>query len=111
MSCCVTRRPGASCSRARGKPCTLCHTGIVWDPVVDGKRLRFRLAGINNGNPYLPEYEKKGWENYVEKTPAMVDTNRSGIQPHQLMLGVTVAGKNKAYPINSILAARLIQDE
>jgi hypothetical protein len=27
------------------------------------------------------------------------------------MLGLTVAGKNKAYPIDSILAARLIQDE
>jgi hypothetical protein len=147
--------------------CTLCHTGIVWDPVVNGKRLNFHLAGINNGNallrdeetrsvwqqstgeaifgplkgqhlnlvhsseltyafwrreqpqgdvlmpdaPYLPEYEKKGWENYVEKTPAMVDTKKSGIKPHELMLGVTVAGKNKAYPINSILAAKLIQDE
>src|SRR5947207_223090 len=41
----------------------------------------------------------------------MVDTRESGIEPHQLMLGVTVAGKNKAYPINSILAAKLIQDE
>jgi hypothetical protein len=147
--------------------CTLCHSGVVWDPVVDGKRLHFRLAGINNGNalmrdeetrsvwqqstgeaifgplkgqhlkvihsseltyalwrkeqpqgdvlkpdsPYQPEYEKKGWENYVEKTPAMVDTSKSGIGPHQLMLGVTVAGKNKAYPINAILAAKLIQDE
>jgi hypothetical protein len=147
--------------------CTLCHTGIVWDPVVDGKRLHFRLAGINNGNallrdeetksvwqqstgeaifgplkgqhlklirsselsyalwrkeqplgdvlrpdaPYLPEYEKKGWESYVEKTPAMIDTSKSGIKPHELMLGVTVGGKNKAYPINSILAAKLIQDE
>jgi hypothetical protein len=61
--------------------------------------------------PYLSEYEKKGWENYVEKTPAMIDTSKSGIKPHQLILGVTVAGKNKAYPINSILAAKLIQDE
>jgi hypothetical protein len=147
--------------------CTLCHTGIVWDPVVEGNRLHFRLAGINNGNalmrdqetrsvwqqstgeaifgplkgqhlrlihsseltyalwrkeqpqgdvltpdaPYLPEYEKKGWESYVEKTPAMVDTRKSGIKPHQLMLGVTVAGSDKAYPIASILAARLIQDQ
>jgi hypothetical protein len=147
--------------------CTLCHTGIVWDPMVDGKRLHFRLAGINNGNallrdeetrsvwqqstgeaifgplkgqhlklvhsseltyalwrkeqpqgdvlkpdaPYLPEYEKKGWETYVEKTPAMIDTSKSGINPHQLMLGVGAAGKTKAYPVNSILAARLIQDE
>ncbi len=147
--------------------CTLCHTGLVWGPVVDGKRLHFRLAGINNGNalmrdeetrtvwqqstgeaifgplkgrhlnlvhsselsfalwrkeqpqgdvlkpdaPYVSEYEKKGWENYVEKTPAMVDTTKSGIGPHRLMLGVTVAGKDKAYPIDAILAAKLIQDQ
>lgn len=127
--------------------CTPCHTGIVWDPMVDGKRLHFRLAGINNGNalmrdeetrsvwqqstgeaifgplkgqhlkllhsselryalwqkeqpqgdvlkpdaPYIPEYEKKGWA-------ARIDA------------GVTVAGKNKTYPINSILSAKLIQD-
>jgi Protein of unknown function (DUF3179) len=147
--------------------CTLCHTGIVWDPVVDGTTLHFRLAGINNGNalirdgetssvwqqstgeaifgplkgrhlvlvrsneltfalwrreqpqgdvlkpdvPYLPEYEKKGWESYVEKTPVVVDTAKSGIGGHQLMLGVTVAGKNKAYPIDAILAAKVIQDK
>jgi hypothetical protein len=41
----------------------------------------------------------------------MIDTSKSGIKPHQLMLGVTVAGENKAYPINSILEANLIQDE
>jgi Protein of unknown function (DUF3179) len=147
--------------------CTLCHTGLVWDPVVNGTTLHFRLAGINNGNalirdeqtssvwqqstgeaifgplkgqhlklirsnemtfglwrreqpqgdvlkpdaPYLPEYEKKGWESYVEKTPVVVDTTRSGIAGHQLMLGVTAAGKNKAYPIDTILAAKVIQDQ
>ena len=41
----------------------------------------------------------------------MIDTSKSGIKPHQLMLGVTVAGENKAYPIDSILVAGLIQDE
>ena len=115
--------------------CTLCHTGIVWDPMVGGKRLHFRLAGINNGNallrdeqtrsvwqqstgqaifgplkgqhlklihsseltfaqwrkeqpqgdvltpdaPCRAKYEKKGWENYVEKTPAMVDTRKTPV--------------------------------
>jgi Protein of unknown function (DUF3179) len=43
--------------------CTLCHTGIVWDPVVDGKRLHFRLAGINNGNALLRDEETKSvWQ-------------------------------------------------
>jgi Protein of unknown function (DUF3179) len=147
--------------------CTLCHTGLVWDPVVDGRALHFRLAGINNGNalmrdeqtssvwqqstgeaifgplkgrhlnlvhsseltfalwrreqpqgdvlkpdaPYIPEYELKDWEKHVEKTTTVVDTTKSGIGPHRLMLGLTVAGKNKAYPIDAILGAKVIQDQ
>ncbi len=147
--------------------CTLCHTGIVWNPIVDGRRLHFRLAGINNGNAllrdeetssiwqqstgeaifgplkgrhlnllhsseltfglwrkehpqgdvlkpnarWISEYDSRDWEKDVEKTPVMIDTRKSGIQPHQLMLGVTVAGSYKAYPISSVLAARLMQDQ
>jgi hypothetical protein len=146
--------------------CTLCHTGLVWSRVVDGKTLHFRLAGINNGNallrdeetstiwqqstgeaifgplkgrqlelvqsdelsfalwrkeqpqgqvlkpdaPYEGEYDPKDWEKHVAATRTVVDTTKSGIGPHQLMIGVTVAGQSKAYPIEAILAARLIQD-
>jgi hypothetical protein len=146
--------------------CTLCHTGMVWSRVVDGKTLYFHLAGINNGNAllrdeqtnsvwqqstgeaiygplkgtqlnlvrsdelsfalwkteqphgqvlkpnaqFVKEYDPEGWENYVEKTRTVVDTTKSGIGPHQLMLGVSFAGENKAYPIQAILAAKLIQD-
>jgi hypothetical protein len=146
--------------------CTLCHTGLVWSRVLDGKTLYFHLAGINNGNAllrdeetgsiwqqstgeaifgplkgrqlnvvrsdeltfalwrseqpqgqvlkpdlaYAREYDPKDWEKHVERTRTVVDTTKSGIGPHQLMLGVTAAGENKAYPIESILAARLIQD-
>ena len=147
--------------------CTLCHTGLVWSRLLDGRTLYFRLAGINNGNalmrdvqtnsiwqqstgqaifgplkgkqlalihsdeltfalwrkerseglvlqpdvPYVSDYELKDWEQHVEKTRTVVDTRKSGIAPHELMLGVTTAGQSKAYPIKSILAARLIQDQ
>ena len=37
--------------------CTLCHTGLVWSPVLDGRLLHFRLAGINNGNALLRDEE------------------------------------------------------
>jgi Protein of unknown function (DUF3179) len=146
--------------------CTLCHTGLVWSRVIDGKILHFRLAGINNGNallrdeetssiwqqstgeaifgplkgrqlemvrsdelsfalwrseqpqgqvlkpdaPYETEYDPKDWESHVAKTRTVVDTTSSGIGPHQLMLGVTVNGQSKAYPIEMVLAAKLIQD-
>lgn len=147
--------------------CTLCHSGVVWSRVLDGRTLRFRLAGINNGNalmrdeqtnsiwqqstgqaifgamkgrqldlirsdemtfglwrseqpqglvlkpdaPYADEYDPKNWESQVERTPVVIDTSKSGIRPHELMLGVTLAGQSKAYPIKTILAAKLIQDQ
>ncbi len=146
--------------------CTLCHTGLVWNRMVDGSLLHFRLAGINNGNAllrdeetssiwqqstgeaifgplkgkqlqlvrsnelsfalwrkeqpqgrvlkpnslYAADYDPKDWEKHVEKTPTVVDTTKSGIGPHQLMVGITVAGENKAYPVQAIMAAKLIQD-
>ncbi len=147
--------------------CTLCHTGLVWNRMLEGRLLHFRLAGINNGNAllrdeetssiwqqstgeaifgplkgrhldlvrsnelsfalwrseqpqgqvlqpdptYVAEYDPKDWEQHVERTVTVVDTSQSGIGPHQLMLGVTVAGQNKAYPIDAILAAKVIQDQ
>jgi hypothetical protein len=60
--------------------------------------------------PYEPEYDPKDWEKHVAATRTVVDTTRSGIGPHQLMIGVTVDGHSKAYPIEAILAAKLIQD-
>jgi Protein of unknown function (DUF3179) len=146
--------------------CTLCHTGLVWNRLLNGTTLHFRLAGINNGNALMrdeesnsiwqqstgeaifglhkgqhlqqihsdeltfalwrteqpkgkilkpdaknvADYESKDWEKHVEKTPAVIDTTKTGIAPHELMLGVTIAGRSKAYPVKSINAAKFIQD-
>jgi hypothetical protein len=146
--------------------CTLCHTGLVWSRVLDGRTLTFRLAGINNGNALLrdeqtssiwqqstghaifgplkgkqlglvhsdelifstwrkeqpkglvlrPEaqfaskYDPKDWEKHVEKTKTVIDTARSGIAAHELMIGVLVDGRGKAFPVKAILAAKLVQD-
>jgi hypothetical protein len=146
--------------------CTLCHAGLVWNRLLDGRTLRFRLAGINNGNalmrdeetqsiwqqstgqaifgpqkgkqlelihsdeltfgiwrgeyprglvlkadePYAADYESKDWEKHIESTPVVIDTRKSGIAPHELMLGITLFGTSKAYPVKAILGAKLIQD-
>jgi hypothetical protein len=147
--------------------CTLCHTGLVWSRLLNGRVLHFRLAGINNGNAlmrdeetssiwqqstgqaifgpwkgrqlalihsdeltfalwrkeqphglvfrpdaeYASHYEDKDWEKQVEKTRTVVDTRKSGIQPHELMLGLVAGGVYKAYPVKAIIAAKLIQDQ
>jgi len=146
--------------------CTLCHTGLIWSRVLNGRTLTFRLGGINNGNAvlqdeqtnsiwqqstgeaifgalkgqhlkrvhsdeltfaqwrveqpnglvlkpearYEKQYDPKDWEAHVERTPTVVDTSRSGIGPHTLMLGLTINGSSKAYPVKSILSAGLIGD-
>lgn len=59
---------------------------------------------------YEKEYDPKDWEAHVERTRTVVDTSMSGIGPHTLMLGVTVNGSSKAYPVKSILNAGLIGD-
>ncbi|HXC96739.1 MAG TPA: DUF3179 domain-containing (seleno)protein [Edaphobacter sp.] len=59
---------------------------------------------------YQAQYEAKDWEMHIATTRTVVDTTRSGVGPHQLMVGVTVAGQSKAYPIETVLAAKLIQD-
>jgi hypothetical protein len=147
--------------------CTLCHTGLVWKRVMDGKTLHFRLAGINNGNalmhdeetntiwqqstgvgifgllkgrqlelvhsneltfalwraeqpagrillpdaPYAAEYDPKDWEAHVARTHTVIDTSKSGIGPHELMLGVTYAGQSKAYPVAMVLSSKVIEDQ
>ena len=60
---------------------------------------------------YAAEYDPKDWEKHVEKTRTVIDTSKSGIAPHELMLGITIAGQSKAYPMKSVLAAKVIQDQ
>jgi hypothetical protein len=60
---------------------------------------------------YSSHYETKDWEKQVESTHTVIDTRKSGIGPHELMLGILMPGESKAYPVKDILAARLIQDQ
>jgi len=39
----------------------LCHTGLVWGSVVDGRTLTFRLTGINNQNFVMQDEETGSW--------------------------------------------------
>jgi Protein of unknown function (DUF3179) len=59
---------------------------------------------------YIADYDPKDWEKHIAKTHAVVDTSASGIDPHRLMVGVTVAGQSKAYPMDVILRAKVVDD-
>jgi hypothetical protein len=43
--------------------CTVCHTGIVWNRVLNGRTLTFRLAGIHDGNALLRDEQTESvWQ-------------------------------------------------
>ncbi|HXS11778.1 MAG TPA: DUF3179 domain-containing (seleno)protein [Acidobacteriaceae bacterium] len=147
--------------------CTLCHTGLVWSRILDGRTLYFHLAGINNGNALLrdaetssiwqqstgecifghlrgrhltlissneltlalwrhenpkgtilrpvtavlAQYDPKDWEQHVARTRVVVDVSASGIDPHEIIFGVSTNGLHRAYFLRTLLASQLIQDK
>lgn len=60
---------------------------------------------------YAPEYEPKDWEKRIGKARTVVDTAASGIPPREIMLGVVLNGAAKAYPLQRVLAEKLVQDQ
>jgi hypothetical protein len=146
--------------------CTLCHTGLVWSSVLDGRTLYFHLGGINNGNVLLrdaetssiwqqstgecifgplrgrhltlvsaneltlalwrnenprgtilrpdpaveAQYDPRDWEQHVARTRVVVDVSASGIDPHEIIFGVTTNGLHRAYYLRTLLSSGLIQD-
>jgi hypothetical protein len=49
-----------------GKPimvtyCTVCRTGRVFEPIVNGKKEKFRLVGMNHFNAMLEDATTKSW--------------------------------------------------
>ncbi len=59
---------------------------------------------------FAKKYAPKDWDVRMLKQKTVVDTSKSGIKPRELMLGVVVNGKARAYPIDRVLAEKLILD-
>jgi hypothetical protein len=59
---------------------------------------------------FAKKYAPKDWDVRMLKQKTVVDTSKSGIKPRELMLGVVVNGKARAYPMERVLAEKLILD-
>jgi hypothetical protein len=55
-------------------------------------------------------YDPKDWEEHIAKTHAVIDTSSSDFDPHTLMFGIALGGQSKAFPIEQLLAAHLVED-
>ena len=146
--------------------CTLCHTGLVWRSEIDGLRLTFHMAGINNQNflmrdqetgpywqqvsgaaisgpmkgkhftlvpadeltfalwkaekpdgtvlkdvsRYASEYAPENWEAEMKKRPAVLNYRQPGLEPRDLMLGISVLGASRAFPYDLVIKEKLVID-
>jgi hypothetical protein len=59
---------------------------------------------------FAGKYAPKNWETRMLKQKTVVDTAKTGIGPRELMVGIVVEGKARAYPMARIEEAKLIQD-
>ena len=133
---------------------------------MDGLRLRFHLAGINNQNflmrdeetgtywqqisgiaiagplagrrlemipfdeltfalwkseepegtvlrdvaAYTSEYAPKDWDVYMRRAPTVLSYRQPGLAPRDLMLGVHAAGASRAFPYDTVLREKMVED-
>jgi hypothetical protein len=59
---------------------------------------------------YVSEYESNDWEKRMQKRRAVVDTAQTSRPPRDLMLGVQYNNAARAYVLDRVLQAKLIQD-
>ena len=59
---------------------------------------------------FVSEYEPKDWENSMRKIRTVVDTSRTNRTPRELMIGVQHNGAARAYVLERVLQAKLIED-
>ena len=65
------------------------------------------LAPVAN---YARYYEKKDWENEIAKARTVVDVSRTGLAAREIVIGISLAGNDRAYPLEKILQQSPIQD-
>ena len=65
------------------------------------------LAPVAN---YARYYEKKDWENEIAKTRTVVDVSGTALPVREIVIGISLAGNDRAYPLEKILQQSPIQD-
>ena len=110
------------------------ETGTFWQQ-ISGRAISGRLAGSqlepvhsdeltfalwHNEAPqgkvlkplpkFAKEYETKDWDVRMAKERTVLDFPNSGLQSRDLVLGIEAFGASRAYPVERIFAAKVIED-
>ncbi|NBX87166.1 MAG: DUF3179 domain-containing protein [Bacteroidetes bacterium] len=82
--------------------CTVCRTGRVYSPTVDGKKAQFRLVGMDHFNAMLEDASTKSW--WQQATGEAVTGPLKGKQlPEIYSTQTSLAAWEKMYPHTLIM--------
>ena len=59
---------------------------------------------------YAHDYETRDWDVRMAKVRTVLDFPNSGLKSRDLILGINAFGASRAYPVQRILAAKLVED-
>ena len=65
---------------------------------------------LQDNQKYAGQYPKQDWEAKMKKTPTVLSYSENGRQPRDLMIGISAFGASRAYPYETVLQEKLIQD-
>jgi hypothetical protein len=65
------------------------------------------LAPVAN---YARHYEKKDWESEMAKARTVVDVAGTGLPAREIVIGISLAGNDRAYPLEKIIQQSPVQD-
>ena len=65
---------------------------------------------LKDVDAFASQYAPQNWDVRMASVPVVVDTKSTGVAPRDLVLGVTVGSKARAYRVQDVLRAKLVQD-
>jgi hypothetical protein len=65
---------------------------------------------LNDVAGYVSEYAARDWDVKMAKMPTVISYAQPGLTARDLMLGVKTSDASRAFPYNSVLKEKLIQD-
>lgn len=84
--------------------CTVCRTGRVYEPIVNGKKESFRLVGMDHFNAMLEDATTKSW--WRQATGEAITGKLKGQKlPELLSVQTSLAGWLQLYPASLIMQA------
>ena len=82
--------------------CTVCRTGRVFDPVVNGRVERFRLVGMDHFNAMIEDHSTRSWWRQVNGE-ALVGSRQGATLTELSSLQVTLATWLRMHPSTLIM--------